>query len=490
MSDTQDVQTTDISRKEAIHALWEMGVLYWKLDENQKQIYDNLKNISSTVKVLACSRRTGKTFMLILIAIERCIQEPGTIVKIIQPQVKMIKRDIRPIIREITKDCPTNLRPEFRVHDNIYHFPNGSEIQLAGSDNGHAESLRGGSAHLCIVDEAGFCTELEYLVQSILVPTTLTTKGDIILSSTPPKEPDHDFVKFVRRAEYENTLIKRTIYDNPRLGEEERKRIISSYPSGENDVQYKREHLCEFVVSEEDAVVPEFTELVQKECIKEWPRPPYYDAYTSADIGFKDLTVVLFAYYDFRNSAVVIEDEYVINGAKMTTKLLAEEIKNKESSLWVDPLTLETRTPTLRVSDNNLILINDLQVLHQLTFLPTRKDDAEASLNTVRLMIAQRRVIINPKCRTLIYHLRNATWNKSRTSYERSPDSGHYDALDALKYLLRNISYHKNPYPSNYDLKLGNSENVFFNKHNLEPQQKTMVQGLKDMFTVKNIQNR
>jgi len=57
----------------------------------------------------------------------------------------------------------------------------------------------------------------------------------------------------------------------------------------------------------------------------------------------------------------------------------------------------------------------------------------------------------------LIFHLKNATWNKNKTDYERSLDGGHYDLIDALAYLIRNIAYTRNPYPKGYGMTYGDS---------------------------------
>jgi hypothetical protein len=69
----------------------------------------------------------------------------------------------------------------------------------------------------------------------------------------------------------------------------------------------------------------------------------------------------------------------------------------------------------------------------------------------MRIMLKERRIIINPRCVTLIRHLKNAVWKKGRKEFSRSPDMGHYDAVDALKYMVRNVVYSHNPYPANYD---------------------------------------
>jgi hypothetical protein len=87
-------------------------------------------------------------------------------------------------------------------------------------------------------------------------------------------------------------------------------------------------------------------------------------------------------------------------------------------------------------------------------------------------LIAEERIIINPRCKQLIFHLKNATWNKNKTEYERSLDGGHYDLIDALAYLVRNIAYTRNPYPKGYGMtsgdgafRVGNSDKTAFEEH-------------------------
>ena len=319
------------------------------------------------------------------------MQKPNAIVKFIAPSQKHVKMIIRPLMKEILKDCPKEIRPEFKSVDNTFRFKNGAEIQLAGTDGGHADSLRGGNCDVAIVDEAGFCDDLKYIIRSILIPTTTTTKGKIILSSTPPKSPDHDFEFYRKEAKFRGNYIKKTIYDGlgSRITQEMIDDIISEL-GGEDGSDFRREYLCETIVDEESAVVPEFNDLVQQTCIKEWPRPPYMDFYVGGDIGFKDLTVFLLGYYDFKEAKLIIEDEVVMSGRKMTTAYLANELKAKEQIVFENKITKDFQPPYLRVCDNNLIVINDLQNLHSMTFLPTAKDDAAAALNNMRIMLQRR----------------------------------------------------------------------------------------------------
>ena len=473
--------TKAVSRKEAVRALWERGILKWKLHPGQLELYEAIEASPKKVITIVSSRRLGKSYVLLVKAVEICLQTPGAIVKYVCPKQGMVKKILRPMMMDILKDCPIDLKPQFKSNDKMFMFPNNSQIQMEGTDNGNHENIRGGNANACFVDEAGFCTELDYVVKSVLLPTTTTTKGKVILVSTPSKSPDHPFVQnYMLPAKYKDELIIKTIHDNPMITPEDIQEIINEYPGGEDNPEYKREYLCDIIVDEESSVVPEFTPQVERECVMEWKRPPYYDFYVAMDPGFRDLTAVLFAYYDFRANKIIIEDEIVINGPKMTTDYLANEIRVKEESLFFDLVTKEPRKPLLRVSDNNLILINDLQVIHSLTFIPTAKDDKMAAINNMRMIIGQKKLIINPKCVNLIRHLKGATWDSSRKKFARSPDNGHYDCIDALNYLLRNMVLSKNPYPAHYDLSGDN-----FDYHQVKTES-AVANAIKKIFNLKS----
>ena len=249
-------------------------MLEWKLDVTQKKIYDFFKGRKEKTIVVNASRRLGKSYALIIVAFEQALQHPKSIIKFLQPEVKMIRTNIRPIIDEITVDCPPELMPEFRTQDNIYYFKNGSQIQLAGTDNGNYMKLRGGNSHLCLIDEAGFCTDLKHIIDYILIPTTTLTKGRIILSSTTPPTPDHEFIGYMESAEVKGTFIKKTIYDavednigvpNPRITEEIVQEIISAIDGGADSDSFRTEYLCEKIFNSSSSVVPEFTAEIEKD---------------------------------------------------------------------------------------------------------------------------------------------------------------------------------------------------------------------------------
>lgn len=451
---------TDSFIREARAKLWNMGVLEWKLDVTQKMLYKFFNENNKKMSVVNASRRLGKSYFLLTLALEQCLKYPKSIVKYIQPTKDMIRENLNPDFELMLEDCPEEIRPVFKTQGSVWVFPNGSRIQLAGTDGKNYNKIRGGNAHLCLVDEAGFCSDLDHIIKYILIPTTTLTKGKIVLSSTTPPDPSHEFIKQMVAAERNDTLIRKTIWDAvndnlsepvPRHTRESTEEIIQSYAAegGENSQAFRTEFLCEIIYDSTDSVLPEFTKENQLDSIVTWPRPAFFDAYDAMDVGFKDLTVILFGFYDFHNGVLAIEDELIYEGHKVKASIIGPEILEKEKKLWKNTITGEVQKPYKRISDNNLIFLNDLGD-YNCYFSATEKHNKDSFVNKMRTWIASGKIKINPRCKTLISHMQHATWNKERTDFKQSADKGHYDAVAALMYLVRNIDENRNPYPKGY----------------------------------------
>jgi len=478
-----------ISRKQAEDALWRSGVLVWLLKPHQKDLYNLFHNTTHKTNTWLLARRSGKTFTLCVLAVETCLKKPGSVVKFLAPTKVQINMILRRIMADVIKSCPEDIKPQFSSKDYTYYFPNGSEIQLAGSESGHVERLRGGASELSIIDEAQDVTGLEDALKSVILPTTLTTKGKVLISGTPPKDPDHDFVKIIEEAELKNSLVLKTIYDNSMLSKQQIEE--AEIEAGGKDSDYfKREYLCQILKDSKTMVIPEFTPALEKEIVREWPRPPFYDCYESMDLGFQDQTVVLFAYYDFRAGKVIIEDEYVVSGTDVQVPRLCSVIKEKEAALWTNPLTHELKKPYLRVSDINYIVMSEIARTSggEINFLAAKKDDKEAAINNLRVMLSSKKVIIHPRCQTLIRHLRNVKWDSTGKKFARSPDDSHYDAADACIYLIRSIVYTKNPYPAHYDLNLRSEDAHVANPLGMRSRQ--MGMDLNNFYKILNIKSK
>ena len=105
--------------------------------------------------VVLCSRRFGKSFVLCSWAIEICISTPNAIIKYACPEKQQAEEIVTDIIPNyILNDCPEYLMPVWKEQKKHFLFPNGSKLQIAGTNKDRGNALRGGRANLCIVDEA------------------------------------------------------------------------------------------------------------------------------------------------------------------------------------------------------------------------------------------------------------------------------------------------------------------------------------------------
>ena len=203
------------TRQDAVTELWALGELSWKLHSTQLEMYKAYHKSQGLKFVINSSRRLGKSFFLLILACEEAIKNKRSRVCYASFTAKSVKTIITPLMNEILIDCPEWLRPTWRSQDQKFIFPNGSEIQIAGTDAERAESLRGGAMHLGICDEAAFMDDLEYIVSDIMMPMALSTDGRMILASTPPRSPSHHFTIYAQEAEVSGNYIKKTIYENP-----------------------------------------------------------------------------------------------------------------------------------------------------------------------------------------------------------------------------------------------------------------------------------
>ena len=450
---TQTNNNFSITPQQAREILWRKGkITDFLLDSNQKVLRDQIRTVKRKTHVALFSRQSGKSYGALGIAVEELLSRKNITVCYVAPRLKQGKKIVKATFDEIFKSCPHDIKPKFDRDSSTYVFPStNSKLELYGFNAEEIESARGPKAHMIIVDECGFMNDLRYGLKSVLYPKLNSTKGSMILISTLPRSQGHEFWEIVKQAEYKETLIKRDIYQCPRYTKEDIDGFAEEV-GGYDSIDFKREYLNIMMTDEEYAVIPEATDETLASIVKNYVRPTYFDCYVSMDIGVKDLTGVLYAYYDFITGKIVIEDEATFRGRSFTTANLATSIKKTEESLW------NLKKPFVRVADNNnLILLNDLNIDYGITFIPTAKDNKHAWINQIRILISEERLIINPKCKQLIFHLKNATWNKNKTEYERSLDGGHYDLIDSLAYLIRNIAYTRNPYPKGYGMTYGDS---------------------------------
>jgi len=422
--------------------------------------------------VINSARRLGKSYLLCLLAQEYARQHPNSQIKYAAETQRSVKKIILPLMRQIMETCPKELRPKFQSHDGVFLFANGSEIHIAGAALDQADSLRGTACDLAIVDEAGFIDNLEYLVDSVLLPQTLgRPHSRIILASTPSRTPDHPFVhKYMAAAMADNAYSKYTIYDNPRITPQEIEEFKLE-AGGENTTTWRREYLAEIVTETSNAIFPEAAaEGMLDAQVFELPRPTCFVPFTAVDLGYVDYTGAVFGYYNFLKNLVVIEDELLFN--RSTSESIVRQILAKEQSLW------GTNKPRSRVVDGPALVIADLNETHKFNCRYAEKTDLTASINRVRIDITNARFAINPRCTNLISQLKFAVWDASRTKFARS-SAGHFDLAAALLYFCRSLDRTSNPFPADYGYDPNNDWG--FPRHH----KNSTLESLKAMFPIR-----
>jgi hypothetical protein len=439
---------------------WETGTLGYRLRNVQKKVRQVwLKAAPAFLKFyIECTRRFGKsTFGLIWLS-EDCIKNPGSVSAFFAPVKEGLRDYILPIIEKTFADCPDDLKPNLDSSLTLT-FPNGSKIIFRGSNNQQHRTKRGNAFRRVFVDEGRDVDDLDNLIDSVVIPSLFSTMGRLMISSTPADSEDHPLHAVKQAAEREGWYFHCTIYDAHRYDPEDfpLERIEAWKKETTDKVAWEREYMALWVKDPTKTVVPEWDDAY----IQTVPRDeffPFYHKYDALDSGVTDKTAGLLAYYDFHRAKLIVEDEFTLQDAEVRTDKIATLFKDKETALAYQTLH-DRQNPKYRelavnekvyrrvADNNNLILVNDLNSLHSLDFFPTRKDELVAMINMTREWVKDGRIIVAPGCKELIGCLKNALWDKKREKLAKSKVYGHFDALMALVYLVRNVDTGTNPIP-------------------------------------------
>lgn len=435
-------------RNRAAAEMWRRGEFAPLLLKGpQLEMLDAYDKSSNIMFFFLCSRRIGKSVTLLTAAVRQCLQHPNSRVLYLSTTTEQTSEIVDQTVDVVLENCPPELRPKHRIKDNKYVFPNGSEIRFKGLDKVTHNAIRGVKAHLTILDEACFVRDLKQIVDNAVMPMAISCGGRILFGSTPPETPAHDSVSLIQRCELKNALIIRDIYSMKGiLYTESQIKAFEDESGGIDSTVFRREYLAQIIPELDLAIVPAATPEKIASLTATVPMPLGYwpDCYVGIDFGTQDLTVALFGFWDYENARLVIQDELVLGDKRATTENIANGIKEIEARLW------KSTPPLRRYSDNEPFLLRDLKSLHNLDVRVTAKDNKEAQINHLNIMVANSQIVIDPKCKTLITHLKYGIWNKQRTSFARSKELGHSDAIDALLYLLRNVKRNRNPQPGTY----------------------------------------
>lgn len=432
----------------AIETSWTLGRLYIHLNPSQKKIYDKyqdgkLRNIKF---VANCSRKIGKSVLGLFIATEVAIQKKDALIAYVAPTVDSVQSYMRQLVQVVFASCPEHLKPKMLKTELV--FANGSRILFRGVGKGISDSyhnLRSFAFDLILLDEAGFSANLDEIVDGALLSTLLPRNGNMLLLSTPPVTPDHAFREYCEQAKADGAYSEFTLRDSHYTREQQDKFIKAV--GGETSAKAQREYFCRFVIDTDFQIIPEWDDKYVQPAKrdKNWK---YWFKYLSLDPGWTDFSVCIFGWYNWSTKQLIIAGEIMMKSPEQTTDLLAERIIAKEKELF-DGAEIKKR-----VSDNNApSLLRDFTLRHKLYFSPVEsKTLLEVMVSDVREVVKDGRLLVDASCFQLLGCLRNGVFTKTKAGnrgkeFARSKTFGHYDAIAALIYLVRELDQVTNPLP-------------------------------------------
>lgn len=463
---------------------WKRGNLRHLLWPGQRQVYDWTKqwkeeNVDFAGPIVwELHRAAGKTFMLCVLALERCLSKPYQDVKYGAPNFQQADDIVTPvlvkhILHHELYGKPSDIsiekkegrkwivkNPMWWQMDADLDRDACSSFELIGCTE-QANRHRGKRSDMVLLDE---CRDIGkdnmdnmYIIDDVFGPHFSKRENPLmILSSTPPDSMNHPFIKkYYEEGQLEGRYFRLVGADNPDWTEKDdatqRKLLIR----GTNTSKYDREIQCAHISETSRLAVEEFTEVLQvkedgtyvRRCdnlVVPWPRPSTFFPFSCADLGFVDFTAVLYAYFDFEAQKLIVEREYVVHNK--STGEIVDKAMEIEKELYEGTFNYSQMR---RWTDNDPQLIADFRKAGWLVQAVDKtkvkgKKWKWAALASLKTAIANEEIIIDPSCKNLIEQLTNGQLNQSRGDYEReiveeiNPDEpviGHCDALVALCYL-------------------------------------------------------
>lgn len=423
-----------------IKELWTRGDLEPLLHSKQKEINQKIKQLPTEVDeiLLLISRRFGKSVYSCVLALETCIQYPGSKVAIIGPSKVQTQSIVVPLIQKLALSAPEGLITQTKSQ---YKWTVGqSELVMAGFEQA-LEALRGQEFQLVILEESGLSNpeQYEYTLDSVIRPCLLHAKnqggilGKIVHATTPSRHIEHPLHTItIPKTQALNSFFKYTIEDNPLLTKKQIEAAIEE-AGGRNSVACQREYFCELTRDTSIVVVPEFDKQIHIQNVR---LPEHFRPQITIDFGgTRDKTCALYHYWDYLQSKYVIYDELHWDNQTQTNTIITD-IKNK----WKDWST------AIKYVDSPGQLKIDLGSQYNYPCISVSKLKFDESIASLRKPFHEDNIVINSTCSFLISTLENGTFNSNRNDFARTAALGHMDALAGLTYAIRHTNK-SNPIP-------------------------------------------
>jgi PBSX family phage terminase large subunit len=397
-------------------------------------------------KALIAGFGSGKTIAGAAEFIKLCSINAGLESMMVSPSYPMANRTILPTFKTMLES--SNIDFTYNEQKHIFYIPDFRHTTYVGSADIPA-SLKGSNLSHLWMDEPSVCS-LDAYTQSIARVRVAAAPKLSILHTFTPETMTWCYDEFIINQRSDREVVFGRTIDNPELAKDYVENLKSRY-SEEMQKMYLE---GQFVFATDKMVIPEWRpDFIQE--LERQPEYKFYQHYVSCDWGLGDKTAIVYATWDFLRSVLYVEKVQTLTNRDAVTSNIATLIKATSHDLWQ-----ESKLVRYVGDSNNGQIIQDLNIIYNLPFVGTTKsnmsDDPQrigikqSMVNALREQVKQGKVIIDPSCLEMIGNLRSGIWNKNYSSFERSEQYGHFDLLDALIYLNRNIDRASNPIPETF----------------------------------------
>ena len=345
--------------------------------------------------VVKAGKRFGKTKLALYRLIQRAGQYPGDVFWYIAPTYKQAKSIAW---HELNRLLPPELVKRSNETELMKELINGSKIYLIGADN--EDSLRGVKIRAVVFDEYAYTDEYAWIgiVSGQLLGEDSYSFADFI--SSPNKKGRNHFTNFFneaarkqREGDPEWAAFYYTIFDNPTISLDEINKLRDSIPDDTWNLEY--------MALEGAYAGLRFSEFKPELNIMETPSDvSVLLQFRGLDWGMDHPTVCLWARLDRDKKQLYITDEFVKSGFTIEESCGAIKARTQGQVQWsvIDPSTKKRNSQTKR-SDSLEFNRNGIPVL--------LGDNGNRGYDIVQMFLKKGVLKIHPKCKTLIYELKN-----------------------------------------------------------------------------------
>lgn len=384
----------------------------------------------STLKVVQCTRRAGKSYGAGLYAFKEAYENPGVSVVIIGLTRDSVKRIfMKDILQVINKKHSIQAKPN--MSDLTFTLPNGSVIYLLGVDANPDDmnKLLGQKNKLVIIDEAAFYRQnMHKLIYEILRPAMIDYQGTIALISTTSHLTNSLYNNITTGKTKGWSLHKWSARDNPYIAEkwdQEIEDLKETNPGIEKTPMFRRMYLNEWVI-DDDALVYKHQPENNAKAMPDTD----YSYVLGIDLGYEDDTAFVVCAYSEHDENLYIVETW--KKPKMIITDVAKKIRELDDKYEFDSMIVDNASKQA---------VEELRQRYALPLIPAEKQGKRDFIELLNSDLITNKIKVLPNAMDLTDEWASLVWDERKLAlgkYEEHPACPNH-LSDAFLYAWRYV---------------------------------------------------